>query len=438
MDASAEAGERGRWRWWPVGLAAALVFGAVLRLAWLQDAEYKRDEAWTFERTQNVGRTEPFPWLGMANSIQVRHPGMSIWVFLLLAKAFATHTAVDLTWACAAVNVAAIGLLVVFALRAVPAGEREPWLWAAALVSLNPLAVLFHRKIWPPSILPIFCIALLASWWYRDRRGAAFAWGLAGLVLGQVHPAGLLFATTLAGWALLFDRRRVAWRWWLAGSLLGALPMLPWVYHVWAGSPGGPEHYRELGHALESRYWTRWALEPFGISLAYTLKQDFGDFLRYPLVGGRPTYLVGVLHAVLLAAALLVLARGARALWRQRSRWRALWVGRDSPTAFTQNAALWGFGLACTASCLPLHRHYMIVTFPLMFVWVARLAVGPGASAGRGLAVGRALLVVLCVSQALISAGFLDYVHSNPRRIGGDYGVPYTAQTYHGPMCPTP
>ena len=73
---------------------------------------------------------------------------------------------------------------------------------------------------------------------------------------------------------------------------------------------------------------------------------DFLDFLTYPLVAGRPTFLVGLLHLILAAAAAWLLARAGRALWRQRARWRDLVVGRDSPSAFTQNAALLGYDIS--------------------------------------------------------------------------------------------
>ena len=73
-------------------------------------------------------------------------------------------------------------------------------------------------------------------------------------------------------------------------------------------------------------------------------------------------------------------------------------------------------------SGLPLYRHYMVLTFPLMYVWLARLALRPGE---RG---GRAALLALVAAQATISIGFLHYIHVNPRPIRGDYGTPYAAQ----------
>ena len=72
----------GKWETWSIGLVGALIVGAVLRLVWVMDMEYKGDEAWIFDRTQQVGRTEPFRWVGMRSSLRFRSPGMHIWVFL--------------------------------------------------------------------------------------------------------------------------------------------------------------------------------------------------------------------------------------------------------------------------------------------------------------------------------------------------------------------
>src|SRR2546423_1677523 len=82
--------------------------------------------------------------------------GAGIWVFLALGKLSGAETPPELARVCQLVNIAAIALMLAFALRAVPRPEREAWLWAAALVSVNPLAVVLHRKIWPPSIVPLF------------------------------------------------------------------------------------------------------------------------------------------------------------------------------------------------------------------------------------------------------------------------------------------
>jgi hypothetical protein len=429
MEAARQGEERPPW--WLSGRAALLVAvlaGATLRLLWVEDMEWKRDEVWSFERTRQVGHGEPLPWMGMPTSYELRHPGGTVWVFVGLSWLFDVQQPTDLGRACQLLNVAALLGLVVFALTGVPREQREPWLWAAALVAVNPLAVLLHRKIWPPSIVPTFSLLLIVCWWYRDRRGGAFAWGAVGALLGFLYPAALFLAAGFALWGLLYDRRRVAWRWWLGGSALGALPLVPWLCYVCGELGANPIGQRRWTHLFEFKFWLRWLTEPFGISLHYALGQDFADFLSYPVLGGQPTYLIGVLHGLIgLAAAGLVGWLGWR-LWRQRGRWGALWVGRESQTAFTQNACLWGFGLLFTASLLPIHRHYMVTTFPLMFLWLARAALAHRGALWGGLTSGRTFLVGLWAAQFLVSAGFLAYVHVNQRPIRGDYGLPYGAQ----------
>src|SRR2546429_592219 len=132
----------------------------------------------------------------------------------------------------------------------VPRGEREPWLWAAALVSVNPLAVLSHRKIWQPCVLPLFVMVLVICWWYRDRRTGAFAWGLLGGFLGFLYPAGMFLTAGFGLWAFLFDRQRVCWRWWLPGSVLGALPLIPWFHYVFAEMAANPISQRRWTHLI--------------------------------------------------------------------------------------------------------------------------------------------------------------------------------------------
>ena len=421
--------QHGSWRGW--GVAAALVavgLGAGLRLVWGNDIEFKLDELWTFDRVQLVGHTEPFPWLGMPTSCGVRHPGGSVWVFLALGKLFGATQPPELARACQLVNVAALVLLLGFALRAVPRAEREVWLWGAALVSVNPLAVVLHRKIWPPSMVSLFVMLVLIGWWYRERRWGAFAWGLAGVLVGQIHPAGLFLAAGFALWAVLFDRGRVRWLLWFAGSCLGVIPLMHWLVYVARDMGTRPMSQRSWAHLVEFKFWLRWVTEPLGLGLQPSLGEDFQDFLRYPLLGGRPTYLVALLHVAVVAIAVGLLARASYGLWRQRQRWRDLAIGRDSPTAFTQNAVLLGFGLVFTATLLPIHRHYLALTFPLPFVWLARLALGSQQHAGR-LRRARLSLLALCVCQLLLSASFLGYIHANQRYYaGGSYGLPYGAQ----------
>src|SRR5262249_15374406 len=215
-----------------VGLALALVLGAGLRLLWAQDMEYKKDERWTYHRPRGGGVPEPLPLQGMPTSLGPDNPGLSVWVFVGLGRLAAVEGPVGLARCVGVLNVAGLVLFAAMAFWLVPRPEREPWLWSAALLALNPLAVVFQRKIWPPSVLPPLTLLMLLGWWCRGRRAGAFLWGLVGPCLGQIHVAGHFLAAGFVGWTALRRREGARWGWWLAGAILGAAAMLPWLGYL--------------------------------------------------------------------------------------------------------------------------------------------------------------------------------------------------------------
>jgi hypothetical protein len=414
-------------RLWLAGLVLALALGAVLRLVWVGDMEYKADEDWTFRQAREAARGGQWPRLGMPASAGPLNPGPSVWLFVLLGEVTGCDDPTQLARGVQVLSILALVSLAAFAVFLVPAGEREPWLWAAALASVNPTAVLLHRKIWPPSLLPLFTLVLLAGWWRRDRLWGAVLWGLVGAVVGQVHMAGFFLAAGFVLWAALFDRRRVNWRGWLLGSCLGALPLLPWFsYLLTEFHSTGPSRVYWV-HLFEFKFWGRWVMQPLGFGLEYSLEKEYASFLRYPLIAGRPTYLVWGAERVAMLIGLFLLACGVWRVWQARRRLPALVSGKDSPTAFTLSAACWGFGLLLTVTSLYIQRHYLAAAFPLTFVWLARLALPAEPGRPTALRVGRSVLLGLCLTQAVLTASFLDYVHLNHGTRRGDFGTTYTA-----------
>jgi hypothetical protein len=402
-------------------LLAVLLAGAGLRLLWPADIEYKTDEAWTFERTQ-APSYEPLWFLGMPTSAGIRNPGMSIWAFQLLAWLFRVKEPPQLARCVQCLAIAANIALVAFAHVCVSGKEREPWLWAAAFHSVNPIAIVFERKIWPPSLLPILMVAFLTCWWFRRRCPAAFLWGLLGAVMGQIHLAASFFAGGFAAWTLCFDRRGVAWKSWLLGCAIGCVPSLTWLRYVVAEVASNHVGRHVVKHAFEFKFWIRWMTEPLGIGLHHSLGSHFLDFLRYPLVHGQSTFMVAVLHVTLAAIGFYLWARGAFSTLVIHRQWEEVLCGRKSPSVFAVNAAVWGYGLCLTLSLLPIHRHYMIIVYPLEMLWLARLSLQ-----SQWLWSSRRLLGVLCVGQFLLSISFLGYIHVNHGAINADYGLAYSA-----------
>jgi hypothetical protein len=405
------------WGWL---LGAAVTAGCALRLLWVEDIEYKYDEAFMFERSQNVGATEPWPAVGMPSGVGLRNPGMSVWFFVGLARVSGADDPVSLTRAVIVMNVVAIWALAAFVFRCVPRQEREPWLWTVGLAAVNPMAIQLQRKIWAQSVLPLLSVVTLIGWWNRARSWGAMLWGAMGVLLGQIHMSGLFFFGGFTLWAALFDRAGVRWRAWWAGTLVGSAPMVPWILHMLASpGEGGAPSWKEL---FRFRFWGHWTGEATAFHIGRSLGMEaFQELWRLPEVGGRETWLVAAVHLALYAAVLFVLAIGTRALWERRAEWKSLWIGRDNETRFTQNAALWGFGVLLTLAMVGVARHYLIVAFPLNILWLTRMALSRPA-------IGRRALLVMGVTQLLVAVAFLTYVHAYGGAPGGDYGVAYSRQ----------
>ncbi len=411
---------------WAVAVAIVLS-AAALRLAWVNDIEYKADEQAFYEIVRSVRGGAPWPAFGLPSSQKIPTHGMMVWVFLLLDAVVPSDSPTDLARLCQGLNVLAVAGLVVFARECVRPPARAVWLWGAAVAAVNPVAVVMQRKIWNVSITPAVLLAVLVGYWHRDRRWGAFLWGSAVMVVGMMHAGGLFLAAGLAGWAALHDRRRVRWGWWAAGSAATGWLLVPWALAILGGSPVASSGRIKWTNPLTLSFFTRWLTEPFGFGLPHSLGHDFADFLRHPLIEGTPTYLMAAAHAALGAVAVHVLARA----WRNRGRTTLTPTADEARTRHFIGAVLVAFGAIFTLTWLPICRHYMILTFPAMYVWLAALALADRRPFGRWTR-GQAALAVSVAVQLAVSVGFLSYIHDAHRTIRGDYGTPYSAQLLYG------
>lgn len=405
--------EKNGKNWWAF-LSFALLIGVVLRLSFPGDIEYKDDEKYIFEATRTIGITEPWPMFGMTSGVGVKNPGMSIWIFAVLSGITHASTPPELARAVQLLNILGLFVLAYFSLCLLPEAERRPWCWATAFAAVNPYAVLFQRKIWAQSTLPLFCVLMWIAWHYRHKRAGAFLWGLIGICLGQIHMSGFFLPAGVFLWTVLHDRR-ARWGSWLAGSLVGAIPLIPWLQYMIA-RPGNGFNWSSLSWILYPKYWIFWVTDSLGMGLAYILRtRYFMDFLRYPLMGGMGTYLVAVFHVVIIGTGILMLV-SAKTGWFSR-------VIRDSSeTGLALYSVLFATGILMTLSCLEICRHYLIMTFPLEWVWLSHLGLCDPSR-------GRRYLMVVWTAQLFISALFLVYIHLNHGVPMGYYGTAYQFQT---------
>src|ERR1700733_1046568 len=204
---------------WILFLSFALIAGALLRLLYVNDMEYKEDEEYNFTQSQLIGTAQqPWPWYGIPSGVYLVNPGMSIWVFTALAKVFGLHQPTSLAHAVQLFALLGICLVIPFTLRFVADEERRDWLWAYALAMVNPFLILYQRKLWPEPFLPFFTMLTLMGWWKRTQRWGAFLWGFVGAWLGQIHMSGFFFSFALFLWTAVFDRKSSLWKYWFVGS----------------------------------------------------------------------------------------------------------------------------------------------------------------------------------------------------------------------------
>ncbi|GBL38362.1 hypothetical protein EMGBD1_20490 [Anaerolineaceae bacterium] len=297
---------------WNMFILLCLCLGSVFRLIWVQDMEYKGDEAWWFHKSQVIGRTEPIPMRGLISASGVDNPGMSLWIMAALAQGFGLDTPTSFVRAIQVGAILALVVLFLFARQRLSGAERQQWYWGGALASVNFTAVLFSRKLWPVELLPIFSIFFLMAWWQRRNFWGAFFWGLLGALLGQIQMSGFFYAAALFLWTALFNRKAVRWPAWVLGSAIGALPLIPWLAYIAAGESGqrgidwnfhAPpigEYFGYLWHFM--RYGRDWFEYALGTSWVSSIGNHEAEFARYPIVGGYETYLVFAARTLLLAA----------------------------------------------------------------------------------------------------------------------------------------
>ncbi len=446
MNAVSRSARAPRWLA-PLGLTLALLAGLALRLVHLDDMEFKEDEHYNFIQSQLIGRERPWPWLGMPTGIYIPNPGLSVWVFAWTARLFGARDPVALMQAVAILAVLGACSLLWLAWKHIPIEKREPWLWAFALAMVNPVSVYLERKLWPQAFVLIFCALTLTGWFKRSRAGGALTWGFFGACIGQIHLSGFFFAAALAAFTFVENRRNahladgtspVRWRAWFAGSALGALPLLPWAWHLYnhLGQPtwGAPLHMpwtsgppvtvlQRIQEALQLKYWVFWATNAFGLHLGNPLGlyrgsshcAQLSDFFRYPLAGGRATYGVALAHYILGIGLLTAIIRSAL---------RTVTTRANSPLAGPEKtahlAAFWGAGALLTLTGSVVRRFYLVIAFPFHYLWAARELLTLDVCNRPWL--GRWVLLLIILAQALISASFVQYIHLNRGAPQGDYG----------------
>ncbi len=391
-----------------------LITGTCLRLLWATDMEWKSEEKWMFEQAQLVASgAAPLPIVGMQSGVHIPNPGMTVWWFALIAN-FAHDPIAMVRWV-QCLNILAIWLFFGFVMWQIVPTHRKPWLWGLAFASVNPLAVVFSRKIWIPDLLPPFCFLVFLGHWFRKKLWGSFLWGIAGAFIGQVHMGGFFFAFGLLLSTIWHDYKdktlkNTAWVGWFLGSALGGIPLIPWF---WAILPKMGGYSRSIVSLLVPKFYFQWLTTAVGVNLSNPLRKAFWHyFLREPLIFGIPTYLMIPVHIILFAIGLYPIYRFFQS--RRKFREQVFSGEVDTKLNFYLKALAFGVGGVFTLSFVNVQPYYILVVFPFLYIWLAVVYKN-----------NVKLLAAIALMQLFVTVTFLVFIHRTGGIPGPGYGIVY-------------
>ncbi|MBV9543617.1 MAG: glycosyltransferase family 39 protein [Chloroflexi bacterium] len=344
----------GRGVWLRVGLAAALLLGAVLRLWRLDLTVFERDEGAIVRLAEDLVRLGQVPLSGPYFSQGV--PSAPHFMYLIAPIVAVSRDPAFISGAIALANLAGVGAMAWLGWRAF--GPTAA-ITATVLYAVSPWAVFYARRIWQPDILaPMAALLFVAlDLAVIDRRAW---WGAATFPLAVlavlVHPS---FATLLPFLVVPFVVLVARRHWWqlLVGLALSVVLTVPTIIHEvqthWVDY-ANMRYYSSLHSAVDLQSVQYLLVLAAGLPApsAEVTTPPFDHVMPGALVdAGAALEAAFLAGAILLAGMLTLRARGAK-------RWRLigllLWLGL--PVVLTLRHSL------------DLHTHYFLVSYPAVFL----------------------------------------------------------------------
>jgi hypothetical protein len=398
-----------------VGVGAV---GVVLRVLDLDVMEFKYDEVTALQMAERCVAGD-LPLHGLTSGVGGRNPPGFIYLLALPLALGVSTLGIGVLVALA--NVAGVFVLAGVGRRM--AGMRVG-LGVALLAATHPWLVLFSRKIWAQSLLPLAMPLFLWCWMtaHERERSRAIVWALPLLALMlNLHYSALAPALVFGGWlAVALVRRRVHVPMLVCGALLALAMMVPFLVHL--GSTGFRDvsvsvdagaHGPGLGSLLVAAHSAFAMCHARGLGAPFV----FGPAALAAALPGR------LAAAVDMAALLSTVAVMALAVLGVRS------SQHEAPGAPGHRSGRWlaAYALApllfCGLAGVTAPPHYFIIaTAPLLLLaarGAGRLSSGPGAAALLLALAGVGTAAWLLVLSTIRTHG----------GTGGDYGLAYRIQT---------
>ena len=397
-----------------------LAAGIFLRLNWLNDMEWKADEQWMFTQAHEIAKSGNLPSVGMQSGGGIVNPGMSVMAFAAIACF--TDNALSMNRVVQLINILSILLFLLFILKFINKEEKKTWLYGLALAAVSPLAVLFARKIWAQDLLPLLSFIVILGNYFRLKKWGAFLWGIAGALIGQIHMSGFFYAAGIFVFTYFYDRfNKINFRWlpWLLGTIAGSMTLVPWLIYML-------HHPQESKlswlHLLQFNFYIYWLLDSHGLNIMYSMRKEFWEFIKEPVIFGFPFYVIALLHLFLAVVGIFSLKKiyliAKKILKRMKTEKATQIIFKNiSPLKFYLYCILLGLGVFMSFSGITVHPHYLICAFPLAYIFLAKIFEH-----------NIKLLRVIIVAQFIITLMFQIYVHEHSGVASGDYGITYQKQ----------
>jgi Dolichyl-phosphate-mannose-protein mannosyltransferase len=419
----------GRRRPWEIlAMIGISTLAGWLRLRHLDLIEFKLDEATAVSLARRVLDGD-FLTVGLSSSVRAHNPPLFIYL-----------TAVPLAlWDDPRAATAFVGMLAVaaviltyFVLR--PRFGPLVALGAAALFATAPWAVLYSRKLWGQSVLPLAAAALLWSMFAvleRARSRAVVFIPILLCVAFQLSFSALALVIPAAA-LLLYRGREVHWPAFALGVGVAVLLLAPWLYHqvtngfedvslLVSGAPGGGEKPGVFEVVRESVRQV--GIGDWGYVVGVSLPGFLTEVGRAWSVGRVASTVAATLFVLGLVTCALCVVRGVST----SRRWPWLELAPSSATRALLLIWLAGAWLAIPAGGR-LFPHYLIVTFPVVF-GVQALALSDLVGAVRRVrqpaTIGAiAVLVAVAAGHTVFTLSFHRFLDGYGAA-GGDYGIVY-------------
>lgn len=227
-----------------------LLMAAALRLGEPGILRYEYDEMQVTVLAKDLVAGRDFPLKGIVSSVGLPNTPMTIYAAAI--PYFFTSSPMWATLFVALYNVVGVGLLYGFVRRYL--GEAEAF-FAGLVYAFNPWAVMFSRKIWAQSLLPV--LVILAIWLgmlgFVERKRWAQAICLPVLaIVAQIHYGAVLLLP-LYGWFVWQGRRHLSWRALAISVILCAILVAPFVIGVSRFTDEEWTRYREVFQSTGDR-----------------------------------------------------------------------------------------------------------------------------------------------------------------------------------------